>query len=150
MDMITDPKFERSGLALLTPAQMGEADRAAEAAASSGAAMMEAAGGAVAVAIGERWPMRPVTVLCGPGNNGGDGFVVARHLDAAGWPVKVALLGAREKLSGDAARAASQWTGDSRHSRPTASTAPASSSTPSSALGSPRPLDGKALASSRP
>ena len=73
---------------------------------------MEAAGGAVAVAIGERWPMRPVTVLCGPGNNGGDGFVVARHLDAAGWPVKVALLGAREKLSGDAARAASMWKGD--------------------------------------
>jgi NAD(P)H-hydrate epimerase len=73
---------------------------------------MEAAGGAVAVAIGERWPMRPVTVLCGPGNNGGDGFVVARHLQAAGWPVKVALLGAREKLSGDAARAAGLWKGE--------------------------------------
>ena len=105
-------RFERDDLALLTPAQMGEADRAAEAAGVSGMALMEAAGGAVAVAIGERWPMRPVTVLCGPGNNGGDGFVVARHLDAAGWPVKVALFGAREKLSGDAARAASMWKGD--------------------------------------
>ena len=110
--MITQDKIEHSDLVLLTPAQMAEADRAAETAGASGAAMMEAAGGAVAVAIGERWPMRPVTVLCGPGNNGGDGFVVARHLNAAGWPVTVALLGAREKLSGEAARAAGQWTGD--------------------------------------
>ena len=110
--MITPLKFEHSDFVLLTPAQMGEADRAAEAGGASGAAMMEAAGGAVAVAIGERWPMRPVTVLCGPGANGGDGFVVARHLDAAGWPVKVALLGEREKLSGDAARAAGMWKGD--------------------------------------
>jgi NAD(P)H-hydrate epimerase len=74
--------------------------------------MMQAAGASVAVALGERWPMRPVTVLCGPGNNGGDGFVVARHLGAAGWPVKVALLGAREKLSGDAAVAAGLWEGE--------------------------------------
>jgi len=91
---------------------MGEADRAAEAAGVSGAVMMEAAGGAVAVAIGERWPMRPVKVLCGPGYNGGDGFVVARHLEAAGWPVTLALLGAREKLSDDAARAATRWKGN--------------------------------------
>jgi hydroxyethylthiazole kinase-like uncharacterized protein yjeF len=112
MDMITQTKLEHGDLALLTPAQMGAADRAAEAAGKSGPAMMEAAGAAVAVAIGERWPQRPVTVLCGPGNNGGDGFVVARHLDAAGWPVTVALLGARDKLSGDAAWAAGLWKGE--------------------------------------
>jgi hydroxyethylthiazole kinase-like uncharacterized protein yjeF len=112
MEMATQTKFEHGELALLTPAQMGKADRAAEAVGVGGADMMEAAGGAVAVAVGERWPMRPVTVLCGPGNNGGDGFVVARHLQAAGWPVTVALLGARETLSGDAAHAASEWKGD--------------------------------------
>ncbi len=110
--MINPLELEHWALALLTPSQMGQADRAAEAAGASAAVMMEAAGGAVAVAIGERWAMRPVTVLCGPGNNGGDGFVVARHLEAAGWPVKVALLGAREKVSGDAARAANMWNGD--------------------------------------
>jgi NAD(P)H-hydrate epimerase len=144
MDMITDPKFERSGLALLTPAQMGEADRAAEAAGVQGAAMMEAAGGAVAVAIGARWPMRPVTVLCGPGNNGGDGFVVARHLDAAGWPVKVALLAAREKLSGDAARAASQWTGDIVPFRPDSLDGAGLIVDAVFGAGLSRPLDGKA------
>ena len=110
--MLTQTKLEHGELALLTPAQMGKADRAAEAAGVRGPDMMEAAGGAVAVAIGARWPMRPVTVLCGPGNNGGDGFVVARHLNEAGWPVTVALLGARDKLSGDAAHAASLWKGD--------------------------------------
>jgi len=91
---------------------MGAADRLAEAAGVSGTTMMEAAGGAVAVAIGQRWPMRPVTILCGPGNNGGDGFVVARHLAAAGWPVTLALLGAIDKLSGEAAHAAHLWQGD--------------------------------------
>jgi NAD(P)H-hydrate epimerase len=111
MDIITETRFENGDLALLTPVQMGEAERATEAAGVPSSVMMEAAGGAVAVAIGERWLMRPVTVLCGPGNNGGDGLVVARHLEAAGWPVKVALLGSRDKLRGDAAWAASQWKG---------------------------------------
>jgi NAD(P)H-hydrate epimerase len=100
-----------STLVLLTPAQMDAADQAAGTNASGGFPLMEAAGSAVAVAVGVRWLMRPVTVLCGPGNNGGDGFVAARHLAAAGWPVKLALLGSREKLTGEAAHAASLWEG---------------------------------------
>ena len=103
---------QRHSVALLTPAQMGTANRAAEVAGIGGIAMMEAAGAAVAVAVGGHWPMQPVTVLCGPGNNGGDGFVAARYLEAAGWPVKVALLGTRERLTGEAAHAAAVWNGE--------------------------------------
>jgi ADP-dependent NAD(P)H-hydrate dehydratase / NAD(P)H-hydrate epimerase len=105
----TDRIFQRDKLALLTPAQMADADRAAAASGADGVRLMEAAGSAVAVAVAARWSMRPVTVLCGPGNNGGDGFVAARHLAAAGWPVKLALLGSREQLTGEAANAASLW-----------------------------------------
>ena len=97
--------------ALLTVDQMYAADKAAMDAGVSGETLMENAGGAIARAILERWTPRPVAILCGPGNNGGDGFVVARLLDAAGWPVAVALLGSVEKLEGDAAVMAGRWRG---------------------------------------
>jgi NAD(P)H-hydrate epimerase len=71
--------------------------------------LMETAGTAVAAAVIERYLPQPVVVLCGPGNNGGDGFVVARHLAAEGWPVRVGLLGERERLTGDALNAADLW-----------------------------------------
>jgi NAD(P)H-hydrate epimerase len=100
-----------SPLALLTVAQMGEADRRTIADGGSGAALMEAAGGAVARAIMRRWAPCPVVVLCGPGNNGGDGFVVARKLAEAGWAVRLALLGDPEKLAGDARYHATLWHG---------------------------------------
>ena len=72
---------------------------------------MENAGRAVTRAITRRFPPQPVLVLCGPGNNGGDGYVVARCLAAAGWPVRVASLVGRERLKGDAAWAAGGWAG---------------------------------------
>uniref|UniRef100_UPI003F6566DF NAD(P)H-hydrate dehydratase n=1 Tax=Castellaniella ginsengisoli TaxID=546114 RepID=UPI003F6566DF len=97
--------------ALLSPAQMAAADRAAPAAGVSGARLMAAAGAAVAREIRARWRPRPVVVLCGPGNNGGDGFVVARLLRGDGWPVRVALWGARDALRADAADAADAWSG---------------------------------------
>jgi len=97
---------------LLDVRQMGEADRMTIAAGTSGAVLMENAGASVAAAILKRWSARPVTVLCGPGNNGGDGFVTARHLVEAGWPVRVALLGPRDHLKGDARHHAERWLGD--------------------------------------
>jgi len=72
---------------------------------------MEAAGAAVANEVARNWPRSSVLILCGPGNNGGDGFVAARHLKAAGWSVRLALLGDRNMLSGDAAEQAGRWQG---------------------------------------
>jgi len=96
---------------ILGTAGMYAADRAAMAMGLSGRNLMERAGASVADAICTRWSPRPVTILCGPGNNGGDGFVAARHLAQRGWPVRVGLLGERESLKGDAAWAAAAWEG---------------------------------------
>ncbi|MCA3416136.1 MAG: NAD(P)H-hydrate dehydratase [Roseomonas sp.] len=95
---------------LLTPAEMARADAAALAAGMSTETLMEAAGRAVARAIRARFRPCRTLVLAGPGNNGGDGYVAARHLEQAGWPVSVAAL-APPNPGSAAAAAAARWHG---------------------------------------
>ncbi|MET3892266.1 hydroxyethylthiazole kinase-like uncharacterized protein yjeF [Bosea sp. OAE506] len=103
---------QETDLALLDVAGMAAADRAAIAAGTPGLVLMERAGRAVADAVDRRTPPGArILVLCGPGNNGGDGFVAARLLARRGRPVTLALAGGREALSGDAAEMAAAWTG---------------------------------------
>jgi hydroxyethylthiazole kinase-like uncharacterized protein yjeF len=98
-------------LHLLTPAEMGRADAAAIAGGIPGITLMERAGWAVARAARRFGPCRTL-VLCGPGNNGGDGYVAARLLAESGWPVRVAALGP-PRAGSDAALAAAAWSGPS-------------------------------------
>jgi len=95
---------------LLTTSEMAEADRLTIAAGTLGIELMERAGIAVAHAVIAQKPAH-VTVVAGPGNNGGDGFVAARILAAHSYKTKVLLLGDLAKLKGDAAIAADRWKG---------------------------------------
>ena len=93
---------------LLTPSEMARADAAAIASGVPGIVLMEAAGRAVARAAIRRFRPARTLVLVGPGNNGGDGWVAARLLEQAGWPVAVAPL-APPRPGSDAALAAARW-----------------------------------------
>lgn len=95
---------------LLDPAEMGRADTAAIESGIPGIALMENAGRAVARAVRRGFVPCRTLVLAGPGNNGGDGYVVARRLQAAGWPVTLASL-APPRPGSDAALAAARWRG---------------------------------------
>ncbi|KQB98284.1 hypothetical protein AL073_05250 [Loktanella sp. 1ANDIMAR09] len=118
---------------LLTAAQMRAIEAAAIASGEvTGLELMERAGRGVVAAIFEEWPelapswgpapkppeyflqndeqgLHRAVVLCGPGNNGGDGFVVARLLKEAGWDVEVFLYGDAEKLPPDARVNYERW-----------------------------------------
>lgn len=99
---------------ILTVAEMYEADRYAAGHGTPSLTLMENAGRAAADAIERHWTPCVTTVLCGPGNNGGDGFVVARTLKQRGWDVRLALLGSPDALKGDAADMARRWDGPVR------------------------------------
>ncbi|MBO6636830.1 MAG: NAD(P)H-hydrate dehydratase [Roseitalea sp.] len=97
--------------ALMTTAEMAAADRATiESGAFSGITLMERAGSAVADAAMARFAAARVHVLCGPGNNGGDGYVAARILANRGVDVHLYAL-APPKAGSDAALAADTWYG---------------------------------------
>jgi hydroxyethylthiazole kinase-like uncharacterized protein yjeF len=96
---------------LLSVAEMARADAMAVASGVANARLMEAAGTGVAYEIARRFAKTRVVVLCGPGNNGGDGFVAARKLRESGFDVRIALLGKREALKGEAALNAKRWKG---------------------------------------
>lgn len=105
------------GLELLTTAEMAEADRSAidllatgGAAVAPGFQLMLKAGAAVVVEARRIAPAGSrILVICGPGNNGGDGFVAARHLEDQAQVVRVMMIGDRGALTGDAARASELW-----------------------------------------
>ena len=98
---------------LLTASEMREADARTIAAGTPGSVLMERAGLAVAEAAGGLTDQgRRVLVACGTGNNGGDGFVVARLLAERGYGVAVGLHGSRDALRADAAASAERWTGE--------------------------------------
>lgn len=102
------------GVPLYTAAETRALDRAAMDAGIPGMVLMERAGEAAAAAVCRRWPdwsARRIAVLAGGGNNGGDGYVIARRLLQAGARVAVVAAADPGKLDGDAAEAASRWHG---------------------------------------
>ena len=99
-------------LEILTSEEMNRADRLAAEQGVSGLWLMEQAGVGAAHYIKRLYPQRPKTlILCGPGNNGGDGYVIARHLRRQGWSVTIASAQSPDQLRGDAKINALQWRG---------------------------------------
>ncbi len=95
---------------LLTPEEMARADALSPGLGVSTPVLMENAGRAVARAVRRRFRPCRTLVLCGAGNNGGDGYVAARLLAETGWPVTVAAL-APPRAGSDAASTARRWRG---------------------------------------
>jgi len=84
-----------------------------------GATLMERAGLAALGALRRTWPeARSLGIVCGPGNNGGDGLVLARHAAAAGLRVRVGLLGDAARLGGDALGAYDRMRGAGLEAQP--------------------------------
>ena len=99
---------------VLTPAEMKSAEQAVFADGVDSFDVMFRAGQAVAQFLHANWPQGRVQVLCGPGGNGGDGFVAASELKRQWRDVEVFSVEPLETLKGDPARAAAEWTGPVR------------------------------------
>ncbi len=93
---------------LYTAAQVRELDRISiEEFSIPGITLMESAGGAAYQLMRSKWPdAKTILILCGPGNNGGDGYILARLAKGDGLAVKLQLIGDHTKLAGDALLAA--------------------------------------------
>jgi ADP-dependent NAD(P)H-hydrate dehydratase / NAD(P)H-hydrate epimerase len=131
---------------LLAPDEMAKADRLTIASGVTGIRLMENAGRAVADAVAARVAPGPVLIVAGPGNNGGDGFVAARLLSERGYMVRVMLLGDRAQLKGDAAEAATRWTGSVEPGDPARLGSPAIIVDALFGAGLARPIEGQARA----
>src|SRR3954468_4304084 len=99
-----------NGRPILTAEAMRSAKQAAIAGGTSVEQLMERAGAGLAEAAYRFAGPKPALILCGPGNNGGDGYVAARHLAERGVSVRVAALSEPKSEAGKWARA--QWTGE--------------------------------------
>lgn len=97
--------------AIITPQEMYAAEQAVFATGRPSFSLMKQAGEGIAALVQSRFPNGKVRVLCGPGGNGGDGFVAAAHLATLGRSVEVFLLGSTSTLRGDPLTAFSQWSG---------------------------------------
>jgi len=107
---MTDPRhLHQRAHALLTPAEMARADTLTIDGGTAGIDLMTRAGHEIVAALRRHFLKRATVVLCGPGNNGGDGYVAARLLKEFGWHVWVVAAVPEGKLRGDALLAASKW-----------------------------------------
>ena len=97
---------------VLTVEQSYVADRATINSGISGIDLMHNAGRRVFEEITGRWNKCKVLILCGPGNNGGDGFVVAKLLQDAGWEIYLMAMKHRDEYKGDAKKAADEFSSD--------------------------------------
>lgn len=96
---------------IISPQEMYEAERAVFAAGRSSFELMARAGQGVADMLHKRFPEGSIRVLCGPGGNGGDGFIAADRLRSLGRDVSVFLLGPVDALNGDPKTASQHWSG---------------------------------------
>lgn len=107
---------------ILTAAQTRAAEQALFGAGTDPVALMQRAGEGIAAILLGRLPPTDTLVACGPGNNGGDGYVVARVLAERGWPVRVAALA--DPTTGSAQTMRARWTGPVEPLEPTTRHAP--------------------------